>query len=285
VAWQDQYLANLGLGREPPSASYLARICRSHLTSIPFENLTRFYHCAREHELGYRVPPIEIWVENVSRYRHGGTCVELNGHLNRLLQALGFDSELCRLGQNHFAILARVPELANERLYVDCGSMAPLFAPIRLETDRANASRFGTEEVRIVHEEGSRYHYRRFRRERIIDVEDQWTFDVTQSVRPEEMAAWIAALPPPGGAIRGLRFHLWDLEHGRSLALKDSVVTERTADGESTSRKLPTIEAIETVIHQHWGRPALPVREAVAALASAGIDVFADRGPAVSPAS
>jgi arylamine N-acetyltransferase len=84
VAPVDDYLARLGLEREPPSAEALARLHRAHVERVPYETL--WIH------LG------EAWgidtgasFERVATRRRGGYCYHLNGSLSELLRRLGYD--------------------------------------------------------------------------------------------------------------------------------------------------------------------------------------------------
>lgn len=65
----------------------LEALQRSHLTTVPFENLHVVHH------RGVRTDP-EWVVSKVVRGRRGGWCYELNGAFHALLVALGFDARL-----------------------------------------------------------------------------------------------------------------------------------------------------------------------------------------------
>jgi N-hydroxyarylamine O-acetyltransferase len=82
------YLARLGDdGRPPPSAETLARLHRSHLERVPFENL--------DIHLGVPIELDEVaFAEKVALRSRGGFCYELNGALASLLGELGFEVEL-----------------------------------------------------------------------------------------------------------------------------------------------------------------------------------------------
>ncbi|CAH0368352.1 unnamed protein product [Pelagomonas calceolata] len=91
-AFVDAYLARLGLGREAPSLTYLARLVEHHLERIPFENVELVL--GGTPDLSSRALRAKL----LDR-RRGGHCVELNGLFSELLAKLGFAVRLlaCRV--------------------------------------------------------------------------------------------------------------------------------------------------------------------------------------------
>jgi N-hydroxyarylamine O-acetyltransferase len=78
------YLSRIGYaGPTRPSANTLRSLHRSHLLSVPFENLDI-----------YSQRPIilkeGVFVDKIIRRRRGGFCYELNGSFSALLRRLGF---------------------------------------------------------------------------------------------------------------------------------------------------------------------------------------------------
>lgn len=84
-----QYLSRIKLGDRQLSANaaYLALLQRSHLLSVPFENLD--IHWKRPITLD-----VGRFYEKIVNERRGGFCYELNGLFNELLQSLGFTTRL-----------------------------------------------------------------------------------------------------------------------------------------------------------------------------------------------
>ena len=88
----DAYLARIGLSEAKlnADAESLRLLQRSHLLTVPFENLD--IHWKR---------PIVIdtakFFDKIIGKKRGGFCYELNGLFNELLVSLGFETRLTRL--------------------------------------------------------------------------------------------------------------------------------------------------------------------------------------------
>jgi N-hydroxyarylamine O-acetyltransferase len=80
----DAYLERIGYtGSRAPTAETLGHLHRSHLLSVPFENL--------DIALGRRiVPSPERFFDKIVSARRGGFCYELNGLFAWLLEQLGY---------------------------------------------------------------------------------------------------------------------------------------------------------------------------------------------------
>jgi N-hydroxyarylamine O-acetyltransferase len=145
--WATHYLQRLGLEERPASYSYLAELCQAHLQTMPFENVSKL--------LWYRdgntnsIPSVETYVVNAVQHDSGGTCYTSNSSLQRLLQELGFSCHLVALEPDHMGIVVAIPEWNGEKVYADVGAAAPLFEPVRFQTDPDNCAVFGIEQVRI----------------------------------------------------------------------------------------------------------------------------------------
>jgi arylamine N-acetyltransferase len=147
--WLHRYLALLDLEPEQPSIQALARLTRSHLLRVPFENVTSLLRRAAQPE--GPVPALDhasvldAWERGTS----GGLCFEVAAMLSRLLPALGYETKRV-LGRITFPAShqAIVVTLAGRDYLVDLGCGAPLFEPIPLE---------GVQEV---HRAGLSYRFR-----------------------------------------------------------------------------------------------------------------------------
>jgi len=110
---KDQYLKRINYSGElEPTIDLLAALQKSHLLSIPFENL----------DIHYKKPielDIETIYEKVVEENRGGFCYELNGLFYELLLSLNFDvkrisARVYTEGNNfspefdHFAILVKI---------------------------------------------------------------------------------------------------------------------------------------------------------------------------------
>ncbi len=80
----EAYLERIGYsGSRDATAETLARLHRSHMLAVPFENL--------DIALGRRIiPSVEAFFDKIVGRRRGGFCYELNGLFAWLLEQLGF---------------------------------------------------------------------------------------------------------------------------------------------------------------------------------------------------
>ena len=134
---REDYLARMGLANEilPPEFATLRRLQRSHLESIPFENLD--IHWDRPIMLDR-----EKFYTKIVSGRRGGFCYELNGLFEWLLQDLGFVTRLVSArvfnGKEHgpeFDHAAIIVTLGGEEYLVDVGFGAFTAHPLRFVED------------------------------------------------------------------------------------------------------------------------------------------------------
>jgi len=94
--WQDNektnqlvksYLAHLKLVRQQPSLEYLQTLQKTHIETIPHENINATYNIPASFE-------IEHLLKKYTKENRGGMCFELNYSFGWLLHHLGFDVEL-----------------------------------------------------------------------------------------------------------------------------------------------------------------------------------------------
>jgi arylamine N-acetyltransferase len=132
--WVDRYLALLGVSGGEPSLDQLTALVRSHVLTVPFENVTALLR-RRAHPSGPvpRPDPASLLVSWETR-SGGGLCFEVAMMFERLLSALGYSARLVA-GQISlpFGHQAIVVELGDVRYLVDVGNGAPIFAPQRLD--------------------------------------------------------------------------------------------------------------------------------------------------------
>jgi hypothetical protein len=70
------------------------------------------------------LPTLAEFLRSHQMHHTGGTCYILNSQFAKLLQALGFQCYLIKLGNDHMAIIVMIDE---DNYYVDCGAAAPFF--------------------------------------------------------------------------------------------------------------------------------------------------------------
>ncbi len=275
--WVRGYLEFLGLSPEPPSLDFLGRLLRAHLHRIPFENISKLWYFRRLAELGWSVPPPEIWTESVRRRNFGGTCFTINSNLYRALLELGYDARLMRVaGGGHLSVGVRL----EGRLHlVDPGLGAPLFAPVDLSRDTSvDWCGRGMRIYPMRNEPGAYHmdHYSDGKRKLA------WTF----STLPEPLSQFGPNIDnsysPTGYFMVYMTCSLYSANPDRNLSLANSAFTVRHADGRKIVTVLDSVEDIETVLREEFRLPGLPVREAIETLAGLGVDVFA-AAPATRP--
>lgn len=272
AAWVEQYLSILGLRKEPPSYDYLAKICRSHLGALPFENISKLLYFRDQHQNGFLIPPVETWVQHHFDSHFGGTCYTLNYNLRELLMQLSFACDYVMLGNEHMGILVELP---GERVYVDCGAAAPIFQPVRFESNPLNVSQFGDDKVHIqpVHPDAGRYKYVRYTQGKQNGKE--WHFNITLKSEFPDFHDIILNSNTAGTAFMTiLRCQLWQLSRGRSVSLVNNQFGIRHSDGRTDKYTLHSVAEIEEVIANEFALPKLPVREAIDVLAEVGINIF-----------
>jgi len=65
-----RFLSILGIPREKPHIDALGRIVRAHLTTVPFENISKLYYL-RTAGLT-TVPDLDRYLDGIERYHFGG---------------------------------------------------------------------------------------------------------------------------------------------------------------------------------------------------------------------
>jgi N-hydroxyarylamine O-acetyltransferase len=275
--WANRYLQFLKLPIRPPSFAYLTQICTAHLNKVPFENISKLLYYKRLNETNRYIPTPEEFVDQLIHQDLGGTCFAINSNLYQLLQALGFQCRYMKLGNAHMAILVRVPEFPDEWVYVDCGSAAPFFRPVRFETNPDNVSAFGGDESFLQpEEEPGVYAFRRYIDGKLNKT--VWTFDIKKNYNFDDFLPAIEQSFQPGKTFMTLlRCQLWQLDKKRSVSLLNHTFSIRTQDGKVEKYHLSSVKEIRRVIDQEFVLPKLPVEEAISVLNELGVDIFQDR--------
>lgn len=125
----DHYLAILGLARRDPSLEALRELLATHLTKIPFENISKLYYRKR---LGLvDLPDIRLYLDGIEKYHFGGTCYSNKYHFHLLLRSLGYQAKLCAADMRTPEVHALNMVTTGGREYLlDTGYAAPLLEPI-----------------------------------------------------------------------------------------------------------------------------------------------------------
>ncbi|MFS1511503.1 arylamine N-acetyltransferase [Chengkuizengella sp. SCS-71B] len=275
--WVIQYLKKLHLTiPESPSYEFLEQFCKRHLTTIPFENVSKLLDFSDYKTNQYYVPPIEKFVENLFN-DFGGTCTILNPYAQKLLSCIGYDCDLVLLGSGHTAILVKLPEFPAERLYMDFGGAAPIFRPVRFE-NRKNFSTYGPDEIQILPDDEQEGYYRFTRYRHGKFVNNAWIFNPDHICSDQGLNEVIkVSFKKDAFFMSKLRVDLFQIKKGRTLSLNNNKLTIRTLDLKEKEIKLSNIEEIESVIHKEFSLPRLPVRRAIVVLDELGIDIFQEK--------
>lgn len=131
--WTDRYLQLLGVDKSEAGYNFLQTLIEAHLHRIPFEICSK-YHYYSTRERTNLIPKKEEFLDNAIHKGWGGNCYILNMHFGELLRTLGFDVSCVRAtgGNAHLASMVRIE---GQSYYVDVGYMAPLFEPLRLDSE------------------------------------------------------------------------------------------------------------------------------------------------------
>ncbi|ALC80458.1 arylamine N-acetyltransferase [Bacillus gobiensis] len=266
------YLLHLNLPLETPTENYLKRICQAHLTTFPFENISKLLSF-RDKDVN--IPSYSQFVKNFTASHFGGTCYTLNSNLIVLLKELGFACHLAMLGNQHMAIIVNID---SEKMYVDCGAAAPMFKPVRFESDHQNSSRFGEDYVNIVPASSENNSYRYIRYIRGKQSGKAWNFDSKKAYEVNDFADIIQKSYIPQAAFMSmLRCQLWQIDQNRNVSLVNNQLGIRYSNGQTITKTLSCISEIEEVMANEFLLSKLPVAEAIEVLKSLGVDVFSER--------
>ncbi|MBD1372568.1 arylamine N-acetyltransferase [Hazenella sp. IB182357] len=274
--WTSRYLTYLKLGQESPTCDYLKRILTQHLSLVPFENISKLVRMHRSPDFTPAIIHPAEFVKQMEMEDLGGTCFTANYSLYHLLSELGYICKLIMLGTSHLGILVKLVEIGDEWLFLDCGSCAPFFKPIRFLDGVQEQVQFGHEIIYLEPIKASgMYHYRRVNKGKSSD--NDWIFHIDQQLTDREIEAEIIrSYQPDKHFMQVLKCFLFQPEQGRSLSLSNNQFKIRTHTGDEEVYILKQIADIRAVVEQEFKLPRLPLEEAILVLEQRGIDIFAD---------
>jgi arylamine N-acetyltransferase len=255
----ERYCHQLGVAPEAPTHGLLQRLVRAQLMRFPFENISKLYGAKR---LGLReMPTLERYLDEMERFRFGGTCYPNNLHFWSLLRELGFEATLCGADMRggldvHVVIFVRV----EQRDYlVDVGYGAPFYEPLPCDATEDHVLSFGGERyVLRPRDEHGRSQVDHYRDGNLIHgylakptprQPDHFTEIVRASY--DDAAMFMNAL-------RMIRFL-----QGRSVSISNDSFIERSGD-EFRIVKLPHMNAVVDSVERHFGMPREIVEQATA---------------------
>lgn len=124
-----RYAELLGVRREQPSITALARVVRTHMTSVPFENVSKLYRLKTSGLRG--IPDLAQYLEGIERFHFGGTCYSNNYYVGELLRFLGYDIRLCGADMSKPDVhMMNIVNVEGREFIVDAGYGAPFLEPL-----------------------------------------------------------------------------------------------------------------------------------------------------------
>jgi arylamine N-acetyltransferase len=129
----EQLLRILGVESESPSLPALKKLTLAFVLNIPFENISKLLSLEGLEE--DRIPPFDIFVENVARRQLGGTCLVNNPHFCELLRHVGYDAALlgADMGEKRNVHTSVGVALNGKRYHLDAGYGAHFLEPVDLD--------------------------------------------------------------------------------------------------------------------------------------------------------
>lgn len=139
----NKYLELLGVERAKPNYELLRKLVKAHLTSVPFENISKLLF--KKQRMNY-IPTLSVFLKGIEKHNFGGTCYTNNYYFNLLLKHLGFDVRLCGADMKdpdvHLINLVTIDE---KEFIVDAGYAAPFLQPLPRYLDSDFVITFGNE--------------------------------------------------------------------------------------------------------------------------------------------
>ena len=145
----EKYLKILKISRRNPSIGALTQIVRAHLTTIPFENISKIHY---KNNYGLTtIPDFDLYLDGISINNFGGTCYSNNYYLNKLLNYLGYDVRLCGADMTNPDVhIVNIVSIENRDYLVDVGYAAPFLNPIPLDLTEEYKIALGVDEYIIL---------------------------------------------------------------------------------------------------------------------------------------
>jgi len=256
----DRYLAALGVTRREPGHAALDELVAAHVSRVPFENVSKLYRLKRRGLTG--LPPLELFLEGIERYRFGGTCYSNNCHLWSLLVSLGYEACLCGADMSrpdvHVVIMVR---LEGREYLVDAGYGAPFLSPLPLDLSCDQVVAWGHESYVLQPRDGAGCSRVELHRGGLVK---HGYLAKPRPRTPADFRSVIAeSFRPDATFMNAVAIYRFD-RHG-SVAVRNLKIIESTPEA-STSRALASRDELVAVAEERFGIPAEIVAEAVGEL-------------------
>ena len=119
-----KYLDILNVHVDKPDKFTLKELITSHLSKIPFENISKVYY-NKKFGLNY-IPAFENYIKGIVEYHFGGTCYTNNYYFARLLDYLGYNVRLCGADMSKPDVhVVSIVTIEDREYIVDVGYAAP----------------------------------------------------------------------------------------------------------------------------------------------------------------
>jgi len=124
-----RYLEILNVPEKKPDLNYLKELVSSHLTRIPFENISKIYY--KKFKQLEDIPGLSLYLDGIEKYNLGGTCYSNNYYFYLLLSYLGFSVKLCGADMLNLDVhIVSIVFIDGKEYIVDGGYAAPFLVPI-----------------------------------------------------------------------------------------------------------------------------------------------------------
>ena len=159
----EKYLKILNVPVVKPDIDTLKQLINSHLTLIPFENISKIYY-NKKFGLNY-IPSFEQYIEGIEKYHFGGTCYSNNYYFYLLLDHLGYKIKLCGADMSKPDVhVVSVVTIDDREYIVDVGYAAPFFEPMPQDLTTESEIIFGDDKFLLLPKDVNGYsqikHYR-----------------------------------------------------------------------------------------------------------------------------
>lgn len=263
-----RYLSALGWVGDPG----LHELVRSHLIKVPFENVSKLLRVASDQ--ASEPFTMDEFVSGIETKDLGGTCYALNRYLAELLQFLDYDVELraAKIDGRERAHVVLMVDFEDKKYLVDVGFGAPFYDLIELDN-----LPYKVEHGDTVYE--LRRHplfSSQFEMTKTVKGNKALTYSFAQAAKvgPEAFDEAARASLAEGGPFLD-RLHITRFFDSRAYEIQNNKLLT-TSHNVTTVTELGSLQELEDVIRERLLLDRCPVREAVEALKSRGIDIFAD---------
>jgi arylamine N-acetyltransferase len=143
-----RYLDVLGVSVIAPDLDVLHELTASHLSRIPFENISKLYY--RKHRGLLGLPSLQLYLDGIENFNFGGTCYSNNYYFNLLLGFVGYDVKLCGAGmRNPDVHVVNIVTVDGREYLVDVGYAAPFMKPLPRDLDRTYVVALGRDRFEL----------------------------------------------------------------------------------------------------------------------------------------